>query len=423
MKNKLNLHLLKKNQNFKMLWIGRLISNAGDSIYLIVLSWYILQSTNNPLWVGVLQFAILSPSIFQFLLGKTIDNSNKKTALIICEVGQMVSVAAIFSVIFLNVDNPILICIFAFVASGFGLNIFTIQDVFIPQILKKKDLVKAQSYMAFAYRGTEYLFNTLTGVLIKLFSTSALLFVNIWTFLLAIFFFRKINYTEAVNSDINQQDIGSEQSNIEDKKEGIFFPFKLIYRNKPILIVTITTAIINLMFGGLNVYIVLIADTQNNSILYGLLLGSASVGLLIGSTILISKLGEKYKYGKIHALSILFFGVFISLAGLLPSNYSILVPFFTAFLFLGMYQVVSPVIFQVLVEPKNLGKVTSAYATLSVSTVPLGALLFGILGKLMSPSTFLVLFGVVATINGFSYIINQDLFTFNTNEENEESVS
>ncbi|EFS01880.1 major facilitator family protein, partial [Listeria seeligeri FSL S4-171] len=58
-----------KNKNFRYLWQGRLISNAGDSIYYIVLSWYILTITNDSFWVGIVNFAIFIPNIFSFLFG------------------------------------------------------------------------------------------------------------------------------------------------------------------------------------------------------------------------------------------------------------------------------------------------------------------------------------------------------------------
>lgn len=67
-----------KNQNFKYLWFGRLTSNAGDSIYYIVLSWYILQTTNSSFWVGILNFAIFIPNIFSFLFGHFIDSHDNK---------------------------------------------------------------------------------------------------------------------------------------------------------------------------------------------------------------------------------------------------------------------------------------------------------------------------------------------------------
>ncbi|EUJ38103.1 hypothetical protein BTHER_01960 [Brochothrix thermosphacta DSM 20171 = FSL F6-1036] len=42
-----------KNVNFKYLLLGRTMSNLGDSIYYIALSWYIMQVTDSGLWLGV----------------------------------------------------------------------------------------------------------------------------------------------------------------------------------------------------------------------------------------------------------------------------------------------------------------------------------------------------------------------------------
>ncbi|MEE1325207.1 MAG: MFS transporter, partial [Streptococcus sp.] len=44
--------ILKKYKDFSYVFLGRLISNCGDSIYTIVLSWYVLEMTNSAWYVG-----------------------------------------------------------------------------------------------------------------------------------------------------------------------------------------------------------------------------------------------------------------------------------------------------------------------------------------------------------------------------------
>ena len=76
------------NQNFKRLFIGRSISNVGDSLYAIGLSWYIFSLTNSSLWVGILNFALFIPNLFSFLLGDFIERTNKRKLLVFIELGR-----------------------------------------------------------------------------------------------------------------------------------------------------------------------------------------------------------------------------------------------------------------------------------------------------------------------------------------------
>ena len=56
------------NRNFKKLWAGRLLSNFGDSIYSLTVSWYLIQATHEIFWVGVLNALIYLPTLFEFLV-------------------------------------------------------------------------------------------------------------------------------------------------------------------------------------------------------------------------------------------------------------------------------------------------------------------------------------------------------------------
>ncbi|WP_218730281.1 MFS transporter [Brochothrix thermosphacta] len=133
-----------KNVNFKYLLLGRTMSNLGDSIYYIALSWYIMQVTDSGLWLGVFNFAIFIPNALSFLIGPYIDKYNKRMLLIICEWGQLLPILALTLIVFNGIENPYIICVIVATASFFGMNTYTIQDAFIPKLVSKKDLAHAQ---------------------------------------------------------------------------------------------------------------------------------------------------------------------------------------------------------------------------------------------------------------------------------------
>ncbi|MBM5606520.1 MFS transporter [Listeria seeligeri] len=395
-----------KNKNFRYLWQGRLISNAGDSIYYIVLSWYILTITNDSFWVGIVNFAIFIPNIFSFLFGHWIDTHSKKKLLILCEVGQLFAVSLMVISLLLNLQSPVLLCSLAFLAALLGMNTYTIQDAMTPYIVKKEQLATAQSYMSVAYNGTEYLFNALAGFLINIFSTMSLLFINMITFLLSIFSFSKIK--EPLDISTTEQ---------EPFLKNIFKGFTELFRNKAILLIAIGGGVANFMFGGLNVYQVLIASQQGSAVILGLLTSAMAIGTLIGSTFLATFLLKYMTLGKVLTLAAFLYGLTMLMSSYFVNSLVIIFIWGIASTFLGVMHVVQKPFFQVLISKKHLGKVFSALFSVSVATLPIGALLFGYLSShSLSSFTFLLIFGGVYIIIGIIYFLNKEIFKFTMSE-------
>ena len=73
------------NPNFSKLVFGRAIGNAGDSIYMIAMNWFILKLTDSALWIGIMNAAIVLPGILLFLFGSTIDKHSKRRLLVAVE--------------------------------------------------------------------------------------------------------------------------------------------------------------------------------------------------------------------------------------------------------------------------------------------------------------------------------------------------
>lgn len=318
----------------------------------------------------------------------------------------MISILIIAGIILLDFNFPLLICLFAFTAAAFGMNTYTIQDVLMTRILAKRDWVKGRSYMSVAYMGSEYLFNALTGFLMKFFSIATLLIVDVLTFLLSILAFKKIKYDDNENLMVDNQE-----------KVSVFSSFRIIFSNTPILILTLAASLANFMFGGFNVYVILIANDQNSPVLYGMLLATMSVATLFGSTFLVNFLGKWFIFGKVFVYSSILFGVFIFISGFVTENHFIFIPFFLSFMFLGVTQVINTVYFQTLLKDNNLGTVLSGVDTLSVGSLPLGALFFGAIGNILPSSLFLFIFGLTYTCIGIIYLLNKTICNLNTKDE------
>ena len=75
-----------KESNIKLLLLGRAVSLFGNTIYLIVLPLYILNTTQNLKTTGIFFAAVnLSTTIISIFIGTIIEKYNKKNIILICD--------------------------------------------------------------------------------------------------------------------------------------------------------------------------------------------------------------------------------------------------------------------------------------------------------------------------------------------------
>lgn len=391
--------ILRKYKDFCQLFLGRLISNCGDSIYTIVLSWYVLEMTNSAWYVGVLNFLIFIPNTFSSIFGKKIDSLPKKHLLVFLELAQLLAVLGIVLGIALRGVNAnlslaiIFSCVF--IASTVGLNTYTVQDALVPKIVPTKDLAKAEMYMSVAYNGTEYVFTAISGFLLSVLSYIPLLLIDVLTFLSSILLFRQISFKEKIEKTREQTDFWS----------GLRF----IWQNKVVFSITLGGAIVNFLFGGFNVYQLLIAKDVGNSAFYGLLVSACAVGTLLGTTVVANFVLQKFSLGQAFWLATAIFGIGIGSTAMVHSRLVLLLIWFISCLFLGITHVAQKPILQTEIPDEHLGEVFSAFYTVTIPTLAIGSLIFGYVAKTMSWRLFLVLFAMALLLVSLLYFSNRKL--------------
>lgn len=391
--------ILRKYKDFCQLFLGRLISNCGDSIYTIVLSWYVLEMTNSAWYVGVLNFLIFIPNTFSFIFGKKIDSLPKKHLLVFLELAQLLAVLGIVLGIALRGVNAnlslaiIFSCVF--IASTVGLNTYTVQDALVPKIVPTKDLAKAEMYMSVAYNGTEYVFTAISGFLLSMLSYIPLLLIDVLTFLSSILLFRQISFKEKIEKTREQTDFWS----------GLRF----IWQNKVVFSITLGGAIVNFLFGGFNVYQLLIAKDVGNSAFYGLLVSACAVGTLLGTTVVANFVLQKFSLGQAFWLATAIFGIGIGSTAMVHSRLVLLLIWFVSCLFLGITHVAQKPILQTEIPDEHLGEVFSAFYTVTIPTLAIGSLIFGYVAKTMSWRLFHVLFAMALLLVSLLYFSNRKL--------------
>ncbi|KLI75437.1 MULTISPECIES: MFS transporter [Lacticaseibacillus] len=389
---------MKLGSEFFKLVTGRLVSNFGDSLYSISLSWFIIRSTQDSFWLGFLNAAVFAPNLFAFIFGRFIDVHSKKRILIFLEFGQFLGMVVLLVSLMLGFFNPLWISSIVFFSAIFSMNTYTTQDAFLPSLVTSSQLEKAQSIMSSSYRAADILFNALSGFLASAFQAWHLLIVS------AAAFAGSTGIFASMNNDASSR---VEPPAVDRPK--VWFGFTLIFRDSKLTILTFSGLIANFLFAGSNIYVVLIADKLNTAIALGLFLGSAAIGSLIGTLYVSQTVLQHFGIGGKLVVGQLGFGLFTMISALCTNSILFIIPFTLAAVFLGVTFVSQNPIIQNEVASDSLGQVFSAKYTLEVGIMPIGSLFFGEIAKHMTSALFFLIFGLAYLGLGAVTYLNKGL--------------
>jgi MFS family permease len=87
---------IRKSRNFRYLWIGQSLSNAGDGIHSVVLPIVVYSITNSTMAMGLIMTLLLTANIVTFpVAGMLADSRSRRTIMIIADLGRFTLMASI----------------------------------------------------------------------------------------------------------------------------------------------------------------------------------------------------------------------------------------------------------------------------------------------------------------------------------------
>ncbi|AZR74204.1 hypothetical protein BBF96_12825 [Anoxybacter fermentans] len=258
------IKLLSTNRSFLLIMLSDLLSNAGDILFTIALSWTVLERTKSILLTSILFILkYLSQSFCSIFSGLLADRFSRKKLLII----SMLSQAFILFpfMILIRMDYTKYLCIIfpiLFILYLFSTLAKHTQNVMIPDIVSKDDLVTANSVDIILNRVVGVGMLAVAGFLTSVLKITTIVFIDIITFLipagLLYFFLPDVKLNENLN--ITRED-PCKNKWLQELKEGwqyicsdtfVFnFLFLLVFLNFPYSIMNIfPLAYVNKVLNG-----------------------------------------------------------------------------------------------------------------------------------------------------------------------------
>lgn len=355
-----------KNRNFLLLFLGRIFTNIGDSLYYVAAMWLVYKLSGNPFYSGLAGFLTLLPSALQFLTGPFVDRWSIKNTLVITQVLQCILILIIPITHYFDLLTVQLLLIVMPIVAFIEQFAYPAQSKALPLLLHKTQLLKGNSLFSFAYQGIDLICTTLSGILVALFGAITLYVIDSFTFAITalLFFSLKMpNQTETSTSLSTKQ-------YFSDLKEG----FSIVFRSLMGAFL-IGSVVANFSIGMTMAILPSYADSLGGVKSYGFFLAAISAGSLIGA--LFSSWVGKRNVGRISIISFATGAIFWFLSTIVPFQWLSILLFGLAWIPIGATNILFATISQIAIPNQYLGRINSVMRSMGTIAMPFGSLIGG----------------------------------------------
>jgi len=137
------------NKPIMLLWLGHIISHAGDAIYQISLPWLILELTGSKTSTSLVAVSVYLPAVlFSLMAGVIGDRFDRRGVMIFSDGARMLFVGSLVAYLLNGGTEPLIIGTFAFTVSTFGTLFYPARDALIPSLVKPEQLTSTNAFIS-----------------------------------------------------------------------------------------------------------------------------------------------------------------------------------------------------------------------------------------------------------------------------------
>ncbi|WP_313892360.1 MFS transporter [Psychrobacillus sp.] len=283
-----------KNANVWSVLVGELIAGLGLWSGIIGNLEFMQEKVPSDFHKSlILASGLLAGVLVGPLAGKVIDQSKKKTVLIVSGIGRLISVLFMFVAIATgSIWWMVLFLISLQVSASFY---FPALQATLPLIVKERDLLQLNGWHMNISTIARVAGTAMAGLVLVYWQIQSLYIVSMVAYaaLLLFTFMLKIDEVEVPKKEVSKQASGFKEV------------FPMLKENRTVLITLILTVIPVLFLGSFNLIVISVSEIQDSSFIKGMIYTVEGIAFMVGS-VAIKYIGSKWK---IH--NILFFFVFV----------------------------------------------------------------------------------------------------------------
>ncbi|MCK4261116.1 MAG: MFS transporter [Halanaerobiales bacterium] len=299
--------LLKNNSNYRKIIISQSLSRFGDNIEFIALLLLVFKLTNSPISMGLIAILSTIPNICLTAIGGVFaDRYSRKKIMFITDICRGLTILSVPIAFYFNVLTHYHLYIVTFVVSIFESINSPAQGAVVPSIVSKEELIQANSLL--------YSFFQVVGIIGLAgggFFVGMVGFIGAFVFdALTFFCSASVILTMKIPSVVRKQEINKKQSILTDLFEGI----KVVKNSKILVFAAVIFFYLGLMCGPFDIVVpffvkLLTDDPGSQSTYIGLIFGSLSIGVILG-TIVVKKINEHLPMNQIILLCSIILSIF-----------------------------------------------------------------------------------------------------------------
>src|SRR5574344_2341502 len=185
------------NKDYTLLWWGQFVSQVGNRLYLMALSWYFVDELENTSGLFLLFIISSLPSLlFGALVGPLVERWGKKKILIGCDTVNGILTAILAILVYNGMADAVTIYVICFLLNTVALLFNPAVNSMIPNIVTATQLQRGMSYINMVTFLGQILGATIGGMLVGFLGVYLTILVNAVSFLLSAFSECFITYKE-----------------------------------------------------------------------------------------------------------------------------------------------------------------------------------------------------------------------------------
>lgn len=378
--------------NYWKLWASSAISNLADGIFFICLPLLAIRLTDSPILIAGLAFAMRLPWLFFVLIaGALADRLDRRRTMAMVQLLRAGIAGALTLTVALGAENLVLLYVLALLL-GIGETLFdTAAQSVMPAIVKREQLPTANGRLyAVEIITNQFIGPPLGGLLaaslmVVAFGASALAWVVASLLLVALVgSFRPVRE-------------GPPTHLLADIAEGL----RYLWRHRLLRTLAMMVGVMNLASGAAFAIFVLYAVAPGPLGLsepeFGLLLTTTALGSVAGS-MMAGRPVQRIGRARALLLSIVGSALFVGGPALTGNPLIIGAIFVLGGAVSVTWNVITVSLRQSIVPDELMGRVNSAYRLLAWGTLPVGALLGGVLGEFLDLRVVFAVAGVMTLL-------------------------
>ena len=382
------------NKPIMLLWLGHIISHAGDAIYQISLPWLILELTGSKTSTSLVAVSVYLPAVlFSLMAGVIGDRFDRRGVMIFSDGARMLFVGSLVAYLLNGGTNPFIIGTFAFTVSTFGTLFYPARDALIPSLVKPEQLTSTNAFISTSGQLAHLSGPVLAGALFAWVGLNHLFTIDAVSFSVSMICIALIS-----KKHITIQQEKEPATHMHQLKEGLQF-----VRKKGDLAGLITLTAVNNLFimgpamVGTPIFVREVLNLDFGA--YAMIEAHMAGGMLAG-TLFIWRFGKKINRSRVLFWGMVLDGLTYSLLYYIGNYEATKILLFIHGIGIPMITVSRTTIIQSVVPDRLRGRIFSMVSMAVIGFTALSSGLVGPLAEVVPISTIFLVIGVGAALCG-----------------------